>query len=152
MSKKEIFLKDEEATLFLGEALAKVAFAPCIIFLEGDLGMGKTTLTRGMLRGVGYKGRVKSPTYTLVEPYELDQQSIYHFDLYRLISPEELYSIGIEDYLHQNAICIIEWPDKGSGVLPPPDLRIQFTSHAAGRVVVIKAETKQGQTCLQGFK
>jgi tRNA threonylcarbamoyladenosine biosynthesis protein TsaE len=123
------FLADVEATEAAGASLAQVCPPRCMIYLHGDLGAGKTTLTRGFLRGLGYAGAVKSPTFTLVEPYELAGRKIYHFDLYRLTSPEELEYLGIRDYLE--GICLVEWPQRA--VLPPPDWIIRLAYDAHGR-------------------
>jgi len=122
----------EIAMVALGDSLArackKAAVKRCIIYLSGELGAGKTTLARGFLRGFGYKLLVKSPTYTIVEPYVLDDHwVVYHFDLYRLTSAKELAYIGGSDYFSEEAICLIEWPDHGSGVLPEADLEITIT-------------------------
>lgn len=105
----------------------------CLIFLHGQLGAGKTTLVRGILRGAGYDGVVKSPTYTLVEEYSVANQKICHFDLYRVKDPEELEWIGIRDYLEQGCICLIEWPEMGRGFLPDPDIEFTLSLEGHGR-------------------
>jgi tRNA threonylcarbamoyladenosine biosynthesis protein TsaE len=116
----------------LGALLAQLLAAPALLFLQGDLGMGKTTLARGFIRACGHQGNVKSPTYTLVEPYELKGEMIYHFDLYRLCDAEELEFMGIRDYL-DHSIALVEWPDKGEGMLPEPTLELHLQSHGEGR-------------------
>jgi tRNA threonylcarbamoyladenosine biosynthesis protein TsaE len=131
------FLHDTEATEQLGAELWQVLPAKCLVFLEGDLGMGKTTLVRGFLRAAGFSGAVKSPTYTLVEEYVLGTRNIVHFDLYRLLDPEELEWMGIRDYFAQESICFIEWPERGLGVLPAPDLVLRFSAEHAGRVLAV---------------
>ena len=140
----EWFLADEAATLQAGEVLAKVVSA-AIVFLHGNLGMGKTTLSRGVLQGLGHQGRVKSPTYTLVEPYELSGgRLVYHFDLYRLSDPEELEYLGIRDYFDEESLCLIEWPERGEGVLPQPDIEIELKLEGRGRKLILKSGTDLG--------
>lgn len=141
-------LADEEATLRAGKALGEVVLAG-VIFLEGNLGMGKTTLTRGLIQGLGHQGAVKSPTYTLVEPYQLDGRQIYHFDLYRLSEPEELEYMGIRDYFDQEALCLVEWAERGEGMLPTPDLEIKLEPLEQGRKLSLSAMTAKGRDLLQ---
>ncbi|MCO4758401.1 MAG: tRNA (adenosine(37)-N6)-threonylcarbamoyltransferase complex ATPase subunit type 1 TsaE [Oceanospirillaceae bacterium] len=138
-------LADEAAMVAFGAELAQVSEGQGVIFLEGDLGMGKTTLCRGVLQGFGHTGAVKSPTYTLVEPYELKDKHVYHFDLYRLSDPEELEYLGIRDYFDNQALCLIEWPDKGAGILPQPDLILSITVEGRGRRIQWQPGTQFGQ-------
>lgn len=148
----EIILANEEATVELGAHLAHACGCRgkgAVIFLTGTLGAGKTTLARGFLQALGHPGAVKSPTYTLVEPYKLNQKQVYHFDLYRLSDPQELEFIGIEDYFDADTLCLVEWPERGTGQLPPPDLRISLEySDIDSRSAHLKAETEQGNRLL----
>lgn len=140
-----LYLADEAAMLDLGRALARCLDTGLVVHLEGQLGAGKTTLVRGLLRALGHNGAVKSPTYTLVEPYPFENFILYHFDLYRLGDPEELEYLGIRDYLDGHAVALIEWPDKGRGVLPEPDLRLCVDYHDSGRTVTLLPVTAAGQ-------
>ena len=139
---------DEAAMIGLGAALAEAADQGLVVFLEGDLGMGKTTLTRGFIQSRGHSGAVKSPTYTLVEPYALASGTVYHFDLYRLGDPEELEFMGIRDYFGEDAICIVEWPGRGAGVLPPADLVINIERDGKGRRLQLCASSARGKSAL----
>jgi tRNA threonylcarbamoyladenosine biosynthesis protein TsaE len=148
----EIEVKGEQRQEAVGACLALNCKPPFIVYLEGDLGTGKTTLVRGFLRKLGYQGRVKSPTYTLLEPYDLAGQFYYHFDLYRLSDPRELDYLGIEDLLNRDALLLIEWPEKGVGVLPQADLMIHFTHHDLARVLKFTAITDRGAKSLPGLQ
>jgi len=138
MTNREVYLPNEAATLDLGAQIAQQFRSGGIIKLHGDLGAGKTTLVRGLLRELGYQGTVKSPTYTLVEPYQLADRTIYHFDLYRLADPEELEYMGMRDYLTEDALCILEWPEKGGAYIPQAQLMINIQMHLAGRIAYLE--------------
>ena len=132
------YLQNTEETEAFGAELFKSVPSKYLIFLHGDLGAGKTTLVRGFLRAAGYSGVVKSPTYTLVEEYTIGARKLFHFDLYRVVDPEELEWIGIRDYLEQDCVCFIEWPDKGKGFLPEPDSVITLTAQGEGRLLTME--------------
>lgn len=140
---KIIFLADEAAMLAFGAKLASTINSPALVFLQGDLGAGKSTLVRGFMRGLGYSGRVKSPTFTLVEPYEMVDKTIYHLDLYRLADPEELEFIGIRDILSAESLCLIEWPEKAGGILGEPDILININSMNEGRKLEFGGQDKK---------
>lgn len=141
-------LPDEPATLALGGALARAVTAGTVIYLWGDLGAGKTTLGRGLLAGLGYHGRVKSPTYTLVESYPLATLTVHHFDLYRFVDPEEWEDAGLRDYFGPDTLCLVEWPEKAEGLLPHADLIVELAVTGSGRSYRITAQTDIGQSCL----
>jgi tRNA threonylcarbamoyladenosine biosynthesis protein TsaE len=152
----ELFVPDEAAMLTLGGQLAAALHRhqrrALVVFLEGELGTGKTTLVRGVLRGLGYCGSVKSPTYTLVEPYSLGELRLYHFDLYRLVDPEELEYLGARDYFQTDAVCFVEWPRQASGWLPPPDVSIVLSYRDPGRQVRLGTTTRSGQALLSELR
>jgi len=160
MKELEYLLADEAATVAVGGCLAKVlqwqdqehqSKQALVVYLHGDLGAGKTTLTRGFVRGMGHQGNVKSPTYTLVEPYELLPWQVYHFDLYRLADAEELEYMGIRDYFNDNCCCFIEWPEKGAGLLANADIIINIVYQEEQRVIALRACSVRGEAVLQQF-
>jgi len=135
----------------LGASMAAKLGKVRLIYVHGPLGAGKTTLVRGMLRALGHVGAVKSPTFTLVEPYDLRGFSIYHFDLYRLNDPEELEFLGMRDYLHGEGVCVVEWAERAHGVLPPPDIDVMIQATEKGRMVRITAQTDSGKALLNAL-
>jgi tRNA threonylcarbamoyladenosine biosynthesis protein TsaE len=145
----EKVIPDEHAMLKLGAELAAACGQQANIFLVGQLGAGKTTFTRGFLRGLGFKGHVKSPTYTLVESYSLKTVIVHHFDFYRLRDAHELEFIGIQDYFLPGTICLIEWPEQGEGFVPQPDLLCAIEVMQGGREIKINAHSPLGEKILQ---
>ncbi|HLO63525.1 MAG TPA: tRNA (adenosine(37)-N6)-threonylcarbamoyltransferase complex ATPase subunit type 1 TsaE [Azonexus sp.] len=141
-------LPDEPATQRLGENLAPGLQPGMVIFLEGDLGAGKTTLSRALIRALGHAGPVKSPTYSLVEVYVISSLYLYHFDFYRFESPEEFLDAGFDEYFNDASVCLVEWPDRAQGCLPPADLRLRLYHAGVGRVLEAVADTPKGQACL----
>lgn len=147
-------LPNEAATLSFAAQLAKVIDPNLTIYLHGDLGAGKTTLVRGLLHALGYVGKVKSPTYTLVESYDVDvnkscKLTLYHFDLYRFNDDEEWDEAGFRDYFNVHSVCIIEWPEKAQQVLPAPDMDVYLAINGAGRNINIVANSDLGKQCLK---
>jgi len=141
-------LPDEAATTRLGERLAGSLAPGMRVYLRGELGSGKTTLVRGLLRALGHPGRVKSPTYTLVELYAVSRLNLYHFDFYRFRDPKEWGHAGLDEYFDGDGICVVEWPEKAGDALPPPDLEFVFARAAIGRDVLIRAASETGERCL----
>ncbi len=149
-------LDDEAATLACGERFASILVAGLTIYLHGDLGAGKTTLVRGVLHGLGHVGKVKSPTYTLVEPYSIEcnvksSYNIYHFDLYRFMSEDEWDAAGFRDYFNAQSVCMIEWPEKAAHVLPEPDIHVRLALQNTGRKIQFSAGSALGMQCLEVF-
>ena len=142
-------LDNERSTEKFGACLSPLLGRQLLVTLAGELGAGKTTLVRGLLRAAGHAGLVKSPTFSLVELYELNSNVVYHFDLYRLTDPEELEYIGMRDYLSANAICVVEWPEKAANILPMGDIHIMIDRVGRGREVRIQAQTECGQKAMQ---
>ncbi|MDP2108944.1 MAG: tRNA (adenosine(37)-N6)-threonylcarbamoyltransferase complex ATPase subunit type 1 TsaE [Rhodocyclaceae bacterium] len=145
---REWSLPDEAATLALGAALAQGLPRGAVVYLEGDLGAGKTTLVRGLLRKVGFGGTARSPTYTLVEPYVISGLNLYHFDFYRFNTPEEFLDAGLDEYFAEDATCLVEWPDRAAPYLPAPDLRIGLVHDGVGRRARIESCSERGQRWL----
>jgi tRNA threonylcarbamoyladenosine biosynthesis protein TsaE len=146
-----LHLPDEVATLALGAALAEGAGRGQVIYLCSDLGAGKTTLVRGLLRALGYEGNVRSPTYTLVELYAISKLDLYHFDFYRFTSPEEYLDAGLDEYFRGQGLCLVEWPERAAPYLVPADLRITLTVAPSGRRAEIAALSEEGERCLKNL-
>lgn len=151
MTSTRVTVDSEEAMLALAASMAGHLRPGQLVYVQGDLGAGKTTFVRGLLRGLGYRGHVKSPTFTLVEPYEVAGMMIYHLDLYRLTAPDELESVGIRDYVSGSGVCVVEWAERGEGVLPPPDARIVIHHDRDRRIVEIDCYTEVGHELCGGL-
>lgn len=147
----KLYIPNARAMLNFGKKLAHACTQPLSIYLTGNLGAGKTTLVRGFLQGLGHKGAVKSPTYTLVEPYHLGSKIIYHLDLYRLANAEELEFMGIRDYFAGNAFCLVEWPERGANFLPSADINCAIDYYEKGRVITVQALSEKGNNALEAI-
>jgi tRNA threonylcarbamoyladenosine biosynthesis protein TsaE len=149
-------LADEQATLKLGADFARSLIAGVNVYLHGDLGAGKTTLVRGALNGLEFFGKVKSPTYTLVEPYQVQinkkMTNVYHFDLYRFMDEEEWEAAGFRDYFNSNSICLIEWPDKAGSLIPQADIDVYLELSGEGRIARLIGNTTAGKVCLEHYQ
>jgi tRNA threonylcarbamoyladenosine biosynthesis protein TsaE len=145
-------LPDEAATQALGRSLAPELAPGMVVWLEGELGAGKTTLVRALLQALGYSGPVKSPTYTLVELYVVSRIYLHHFDFYRFTNPQEFLDAGLDEYFRDDAVCLVEWPDRAAGFVPPADLvvRLRFPDpvSSAGRIADLLAYSERGCECL----
>jgi tRNA threonylcarbamoyladenosine biosynthesis protein TsaE len=151
-----LILDDEAATLACGARFANILVPGLNIYLHGDLGAGKTTFVRGVLHALGHTGKVKSPTYTLVEIYQLEPYvvsncQLYHFDLYRFTSEEEWDAAGVREYVNPHSICMIEWPEKAEHVLPEPDIHVRLSLYNSGRQIQFSAGSILGKQCLDRF-
>ena len=149
-------MDDEAATLACGGRFASILVPGLIVYLHGDLGAGKTTFARGVLHGLGHVGKVKSPTYTLVEiyeiePYNISSYNVYHFDLYRFMDEEEWDAAGFRDYFNSHSICMIEWPEKAVHVLPQPDIHVYLSHYQNARKIQFSAGSALGTQCLKKF-
>jgi tRNA threonylcarbamoyladenosine biosynthesis protein TsaE len=137
LTPESVYLEDEQSTLAFGEHLAQRLPPGALVFLRGDLGAGKTTLVRGILRGLDHTGSVKSPTYTLLEPYDLPKCVVYHFDFYRITDSSELEFIGIDELMESGALKLVEWPERVEDRLPPADVEVRMQVEGEGRRVEI---------------
>lgn len=147
----DLNLPDAAATGRLGEVLAAGVRPGLVLHLRGELGSGKTTLVRGLLRGLGYAGRVKSPTYTLVEPYSLSKLHLYHFDFYRFKDRSEWLSSGFREYFSGDALCVVEWPERAGGLLPLPDLDLHLQFAGEARRATLEGRTPAGASWLSAL-
>ncbi|HXZ97144.1 MAG TPA: tRNA (adenosine(37)-N6)-threonylcarbamoyltransferase complex ATPase subunit type 1 TsaE [Burkholderiales bacterium] len=141
-------LRDAQATRELGVQLAHVLQPGLKVYFYGELGTGKTTLVRGILQGLGYRGKVKSPSYILVELYLLSRLDLYHFDFYRFKDAKEWEDAGFRDYFGTRSVCLVEWPENAAALLPAPDIKINLRIKGKGRDVTIEGATEAGRQCL----
>ena len=144
-------LADTAATEALGRALATTLPEQAVVYLEGDLGAGKTTLARALLQSLGVRGAVRSPTYTLIERYTPPSGDVAHLDLYRIADPEELYFLGLDDLATSVRLWLIEWPERGRGALPRPDLKLQLAVSTPGREARLTAVSEVGRGWIEAL-
>ena len=144
-----LHLRDEAATALLGQRLAATLAPGLRIYLRGDLGAGKTTIARALLRALGFRGRVKSPSYALVELYTVSSLNLYHFDFFRFRDQKEWSDAGFREYFSSDGVCLVEWPEKAGDVLPPPDVEILLSTADGGRDALLTAHTETGEKCLE---
>ncbi len=135
----------------MGARLARCLKPNLTIYMQGNLGAGKTTFVRGLIHALGYTGKVKSPTYTLLEPYVLPQFSLNHFDLYRFMDEEEWDAAGFREYFNASSVCIVEWPEKAGHLLPAADIVITLVAIEASRSIQLAAYTNAGKACLESL-
>ena len=150
MSNEQFFPKEEDLQAF-AKKFAGVLRVPLVICLEGDLGAGKTAFARALIHSLGYEGRVKSPTYGLLEQYQLASLQVLHLDLYRISDPGELEFLGLEDLMDEHSIVLIEWPDRGGSFLPKADFLFRFAYAEPGRSLHWLAQTEQAGTVMSRF-
>jgi tRNA threonylcarbamoyladenosine biosynthesis protein TsaE len=148
----QLVLPDEAATIQLGGQLARACVHPLHIYFQGEIGAGKTTLIRALLQALGVSGTIGSPTYTLVEHYQTNRYPVYHFDLYRLKDAEELEYLGWRDLFASDALCLVEWPEQGQGLLPMPDITCLLDFKEAGRVIQFTGKSKSGAQMIERLK
>lgn len=146
-----VFLADEAASVAMGQRLASLITAPLVMSFDGQIGAGKTTIVRALIRDLGIKGAIKSPTFSIVEEYPCQNFSLYHFDCYRITEPDELDYIGFRDYFSEDSVCLIEWPKLAGGYLPNVDLGFELKLQHNGRQLVMLANTTSGERLLQGL-
>ena len=149
-------LDNEAATLACGDKFSRSVACGLVVYLHGDLGAGKTTFVRGVLHGLGHVGKVKSPTYTLVEPYLVESNvgssyNVYHFDLYRFTDEDEWDAAGFRDYFNAQSICMIEWPERAENVLPEPDIHVHLSHYQNARKIQFSAGSPLGKKCIEGL-